>query len=279
MQLEIIKFVGYSLLIVLISKYILAAYLRKLAEALDLKAKNIGNVSGIATSVPELLTITTSTLRGLAEASVYNVLSSNIINILQYLGSLVLNKNIKKLKNNAVKTDFILAILTIIIPVALMMLKIELNIFMVPIFILLHIFFRYLDNNAHKVYLSKEDKKIENEIETERKGIKENQRKAMRYIIILLITGVVLFIISELLGNTLDILCKILNIPEVIIGILLGIITSMPELITFFEAQKHGKKQNEEMLGVIEATNNLLTSNMFNLFIVQTIGIMLITLM
>ena len=64
----------------LISKYILVSTLRKLAEALNLKAKTVGDIAGYATSVPELLTITTSSLRGLTGASVYNILSSNVIN-------------------------------------------------------------------------------------------------------------------------------------------------------------------------------------------------------
>ena len=82
--------------------------------------------------------------------------------------------------------------------------------------------------------------------------------------------------IGDALGNTLENLCNMFNISQTIIGILLGFITSIPELITFFEAQKHYKKQNtDEILGVIEATNNMLTSNMLNLFIIQSIGILI----
>lgn len=65
MLFEIIKFILYSIVIVIISKYVLVEALRKLAENLKLKAKTIGNVAGFATSVPELLTISTSSLRGL----------------------------------------------------------------------------------------------------------------------------------------------------------------------------------------------------------------------
>ena len=103
MFIEIIKFIVYSGLIVLISKYILVTTLRKLAEALNLKPKTVGDVSGYATSVPELLTITTSSLRGLTGASVYNILSSNVINLIQYLGAILLNKNISKLFKKAVE--------------------------------------------------------------------------------------------------------------------------------------------------------------------------------
>ena len=63
--LEIIKFIIYSGLIVVISKYVLVKTLRALAEYLDFKAKTVGGIAGVATSVPEFLTVTTSSVRGL----------------------------------------------------------------------------------------------------------------------------------------------------------------------------------------------------------------------
>lgn len=68
MLLEIIRFLVYSGLIVVISKYILVKTLRNLAENLDLKAKTVGEIAGTATSVPEFLTITTSSIKGLARS-------------------------------------------------------------------------------------------------------------------------------------------------------------------------------------------------------------------
>lgn len=278
MLLEIIKFIIYSGLIVLISKYILVSTLRKLAESLNLKAKTVGDVAGYATSVPEFLTITTSSLRGLSGASIYNILSSNVINLIQYLGAISINKNGQKLRNKAIKTDLILVIITIIIPVILLKLNIELNLVIVPAFIILYVFFRFLNNNVHKLYLQKEDKEIEKEIEKEKKWEKGNRNKTIKYCIILVFTGILLFIIGELLGDTLEQLCNLFNVSEVIIGILLGFMTSLPELITFFESQKHHKKAEDSMLGVVEATNNLLTSNILNLFAIQTIGILIISI-
>ena len=136
---ELIKFIIYSGLIVLLSKYILVKTLRSLAENLKLKPKTVGDIAGYATSVPELLTITASSLRGLTGASVYNILSSNVINLIQYIGSIMLNKNNKAYKNKAIRIDIVLVLLTIAIPVILMWLEIELSIKIVPIFILLYI--------------------------------------------------------------------------------------------------------------------------------------------
>ena len=94
---------------------------------------------------------------------------------------------------------------------------------------------------------------------------------------ILIGAGILLYVVAELLGDTLYQLCYKLNISQTVIGILLGFITSIPELITFFEAQKHyKKKKQDEILGVVEATNNLLTSNLLNLFIIQSIGILIL---
>ena len=105
---EIIQFIFFSGLIVIISKNILVKTLRNLAENLNLKPKTVGDIAGIATSVPELLTISASSFNGLLGASIYNVLSSNVINFIQYDAAIMLNKNQKALKNKAIKIDIIL---------------------------------------------------------------------------------------------------------------------------------------------------------------------------
>lgn len=293
--LEIVQFVVYSGLIVLISKYILVRALRSLAEKLNLKPKTVGDIAGVATSVPELLTIGVASIKGLLGASIYNVLSSNIINLIQYAGAIALNKNQKALKNKAIKADIILVIITIILPLLFSSIKSEFQLAMVPLLIFLYIGCKKINNDTHKLYLNeeeinKENTKISTETDTEgninfgkniniKKGANlVNKPKILKDIVILIITGVLLFFIGDLLGDTLDTLCRMFNVPEVVIGIVLGFVTSIPELITFFEAQRHHKNSQNDMLGVIEATNNLLMSNMMNLFVIQSIGIILFSI-
>lgn len=279
MFLEVIKFILYSGLIVLISKYILVVTLRKLAENLNLKPKTVGNIAGYATSMPELLTISVSSINGLMNTSIVNILSSNIINLIQYMASIFFNQNRKAFSNKAIKIDIFLVVITIMIPLVLIWKNIEMNLFIVPAFFILYVLFRYLNNNAHKLYLEKEDEEIEKQIEEEEKKEKGNTRKTILYISILIATGILLYGIGELLGDTLNNLCNQFNISQTIIGMLLGFITSIPELITFLEAQKHYKVQKDnDMLGVVEATNNLLTSNVLNLFIIQSVGIIIYNL-
>ena len=107
---EIMQFAVYTGLIVIISKYVLVKTLRNLAENLKLKPKTVGNVAGIATSVPELLTICASSYSGLVSASIYNVLSSNIINLIQYYAAIILNKNQSSLKNQAIKIQIVVIV-------------------------------------------------------------------------------------------------------------------------------------------------------------------------
>ena len=276
MIIEFLKFIIYSAAIVLISKYILVVTLRKLAESLSLKPKTVGNIAGIATSMPELLTIAFSSFNGLVTTSIINVLSSNVINVVQYSMAILLNKNQNLLKNKAIIADIILVIITILIPLILVLGNVEMSVNLVPVFAVLYIMFLIINNKVHEKYLKKEDEKIEYEIEKEEQSELKNRNKLALYILLLIITGILLFVVGNLLGNTLESLCNRFGISQTIIGILLGFITSIPELITFFESQRHYKKdESDNLLGVVEATNNLFTSNIINLFVIQTIGILI----
>lgn len=278
MILEIVKFLIYSFLIVVISKYILVKLLRKLSEALNLSAKAVGNIAGVATSIPELLTVSFSAFAGLVGTSIYNIISSNVINFIQYIASIFISKNQNQFKNKAIKIDLFLVMLTILIPVFLLVIKIEFSFSIVPIFVLLFLLFYFINYNVHKLYLKKQDIKIEEEIEKEKKWVKGKTKVILKYSIYLFITSIALYIVGNALSVCLENLANFFKISEIILGIALGFITSIPELITFFESQKHyNKKQNEE-LGVIEATNNLLTSNILNLFAIQSIGIIIYSL-
>lgn len=280
--LELTKFVVLSLAIVGIAKYLLVPVLRKISQLLKLGAKASGNIAGFATSIPELLTVTFSASVGFIGASIYNILSSNVINLIQYIFSIYLNKNQKYIRNRAIKIDLFLVIITIIIPSGLIGFNIGLNTNTVIIFVLLMCLFYYINHNAHKLYLKKEGQEIlEEEIKKEKEENRfkrKSKKTVIVYWIYLILITFVLYMIGEFLRESLTNLSLVFGFPEVLLGILLGIITSIPELITFIEAQRKEKvKKSEEAnkLGVIEATNNLLTSNVLNLFLIQSIGILI----
>lgn len=282
MFIEFIKLAIYIILIIIISKYMLVKLLRNIAETLNLKAKTVGNIAGFATSIPELFTVTLASISGLASTSLYNIISSNVINLIQYLATVIINKNTKVLKNKALIIDLIIVLITIAIPLYMINANVKLGVPFAIFLVILFLFFYKINSNAHKLYLEKYDKEIVKEFELEYKKEIKNKKKnkllIIKYLIYLIIIGILLYFVGDKLSNNLENLCYIFNVPEYIIGIILGFGTSIPELITFFEAQRGEKNKEEEKLGVIEATNNLLMSNMFNLFIIQAVGIFLISI-
>ena len=272
--IEILKFILYSAIIIGVSKYILVTLLRNLAESLSLRPKIVGNIAGFATSVPELLTISLASISGLFSASIFNVISSNFINFVQYLFSIFINKNEKELNIKALRVDMLFVILTILLPIILVYFKIENNIMLVPIFLFLFYLFYKINAYMHHIHLNDLEKEIEKEVYEEEKWKRGKKELIIKYAIYLVLVGILLFFIGDLLSDTLKDLCNLFGVPEFLIGIVLGIATSIPELITFLESQKY-HKEKEKVHGVVEATNNLLTSNMLNLFIIQSIGILL----
>ena len=275
MLIEIGRFFIYSILIVVISKYMLVKALRKLAENLKLKPRTIGNIAGFATSIPELLTVTVSSFKGLMGTSLYNIISSNVINFIQYSISLIINKNYKVIKNKGIIIQNILVMITIIFPIILLKLENTLNMVIAFLLIVMYVIFYWISKKIHERYLSDEDVKIEEREKKQEEKEKYDNKQSFIYVGYILLAGILLYFIGNALGSVLENLSESFGVSEWILGVLLGMITSIPELVTFFEAQNHYKKEEDKLLGVIEATNNLLTSNMLNLFIIQAIGIII----
>lgn len=269
MLIEFIKLIGLTVIIVLIAKYVLVILLRRFAETLHLGAKAVGNIAGMTTSVPELLTVSFSALGGFLGTSLFNIVSSNSINIVLYMATILANKNGRYLKNKAIKIDLFMVGVTILIPIFMVIGNKEISIGIVPILLILFVIGYFMNYNAHKLYVTDAMQEEKNET----KNHNANGKHIAIYSILLIVTGTVLFIVGEGLHMVLENLTLHFQIPEFILGILLGVVTSIPELITFFESQRH--HQGNSQHGVIEATNNLLTSNLFNLCIIQSIGIII----
>jgi len=270
LAIQIIKFLIFAFLIVIISKYALAWTLRKIGDTLNLKSSTIGTLTGVATSTPELLSTCFTATVGLISTSIYNILSSNIINIFLYLFSVIINKNIKFLKNKVIIIDIVMAIITITIPLFLVINDIEMSFTIVPTFILLFILFTMINSYTHESFFKRKDRSL---IRFFRRFQKKNL-KVIQYFFLLALILFTLFICADLLTDSLKVICITFKVPELIMGALLGIISSIPELITFIESQRFYDKENAYD-GVVEATNNLFTSNVMNLFVIQTIAIVL----
>ena len=180
------------------------------------------------------------------------------------------------LKNKAIKVDLILVIVTILIPIVLILMGMHESTNLVPMFILLFLLFNYIDRSVNSMYNTKVEN-IKTSFIREKKNVMVY--KTLKYSIILFITMTFLFFIGNQFSGVLEQLCYNFGLPELFVGILLGVATSIPELIAFSESQHHYKLNQNNELGVIEATNNLLSSNLLCLFIIQSIGIIIYSFM
>ena len=197
MIIELVKFIICSILIVIIAKKILSNTLRKLAEIMRLKPKTVGYIAGISTSIPELLSVGIAGFSGLIDTGIFNILTSNIINFIEYLITIILNKNIKTIKNKAIILEIILVIITIVIPIVISNQNIDLNINIVYCFIGLYIIFYYINKYIHKRYLKTEDEIFIKEIQIE-ENVQE-KGKSKYYILTIIVSTVLLFFIGNVI--------------------------------------------------------------------------------
>jgi len=96
--------------------------------------------------------------------------------------------------------------------------------------------------------------------------------------ILLLSVGIITVIIAgRFLGTSAEILINALNTPPWLVGWLLGFITSIPEMASFFEIYRIEKKMGRSHLlhGTQEALDTLIASNMSNLGIILPVGILI----
>lgn len=271
--IEFIKFFLFAIIIVVISKYALVWTLRKIGDTLNLKSSTIGKITGVATSMPELLGSSFAATAGLIGTSIYNILSSNIINMFLYFFSVIINKNVKYLKEKTIIIDIVMSFITITIPVFLIINNVKMSFAIVPTFLLLLILFLMINSYTHENFYKRKDRSIIRFL----KRFQKKDLKVIKYFLYLIIIILVLFVCADQLTNSLENICLVFNVPELVMGTLLGFITSIPELITFIESQSYYSKENAYD-GVIEVTNNLFTSNVMNLFVIQTISIVLFIL-
>jgi len=155
--------------------------------------------------------------------SMFNIISSNVINFIQYIWSIRLNKNEKVIKKNrALKIELGIIIATIIIPIAMVIANIDAELKIVPIFILLFVMLYYLKTNAYKVYKINALSEIEErKIKEEKKWVKNKKEKEVLTWAQLIGTAILLYIIGNLLGKKLH---GLSHLPDNVWSILSGIL-------------------------------------------------------
>ncbi|MDC0307224.1 hypothetical protein OAL18_00380 [bacterium] len=238
----------------------------QIANAMSWSAKARGQVTGYATSVPELVCLVSAGLAGVWEAGLWNIASSNIINSGLMLCAVLFYKQFGELLNVRFIDEIGFASLAVLVPIFLMHFGMDQQWYLIPILFGFFVIYRFVDRKV-------------NRIPPETDGDSEPQEAAtgsLPFGIILGISALIAIAIAGMfLGDATANVVDQMGVSPEIAGWILGVVTSIPELVSFFAIYAASKRagKSQSLNDTQEALDNLTGSNMANVSIVYPIGL------
>jgi Ca2+/Na+ antiporter len=257
-----------SLLIMLLSaaaiiglvRFGLLAGLDQLAGALRWGAKLRGQATGYATSAPELVTLVAAGLAGVWDAGLWNIAASNLINVTLMASAVLFYGQLGDFANARFFDEIGFAALAVAAPLLLMQLELDSSWLVVPMMLGLFVVYQVVDRRVNP-------KAVEPAAET----VGNLPLGA-----ILVLTAVVLIAVAGFfLGGATEEVVNQLGIHPAITGWILGFVTSLPEMVTFFAIYSLARRRGTSHLGedTQEALDNLAASNMTNTGLAYPLGL------
>jgi len=253
---------GLGVLVVIITRFLMIAGLERLAEATSMRTKTRGQILGYATSTPELVGTVSTAYHGLLGAGLWNVAASNIINLSLFAIAAFRYRRARAVARVKFLDEMGFALGAIVLPVLLVW-KGEWAASPWAAMGLFVYFALYLilDPLLNPIPKGDDD------------GKKPTDWRQAGMGIALLVVGILGIVYTgNALGVVADRVVNAMGIPEMAIGWLLGVITSLPELTTFFAVFSVGRK-GEDDTDVQQNLDNLAASNMSNVGLIYPIGI------
>jgi Ca2+/Na+ antiporter len=250
-------------------KYLLISGIGNISAVFKLSSKTRGQIIGYATSIPEFTVLVAGAFAGVFSAGLWNIVSSNIINCVLFLITVVAYRQQLDLKSKWFTDEIIFGALSLAVPILLLSLNLEVGFAMASGLIFFFVVYRICDKLINQ------------------KGIPaplpegaENGTlfKGLLY----LVSGVVVILIAgRYLSISAGSLVIIFNIPAWAIGWILGFISSVSELTSFIEIYKihEPKRRKGYIKDTQEAIDALVTSNISNVGLILPIGIIIYLLM
>jgi Ca2+/Na+ antiporter len=249
--------------IILCVKFGLLRGIDQVANAMQWSAKARGQVTGYATSVPEFVCLVSAGLAGVWEAGLWNIASSNIINVGLMLLAAFSYRQFGELLNARFMDEIGFAALAVAVPVVLMQAGMDTQWYLVPILLGFFVVYRVVDTRINRP--DKDEKKPQEAVGNLSLGLTVG------------ITALIAIAIAGMfLGNATAAVVEQLGVHPAIAGWILGVVTSIPEMVSFFAiyaaARREGKLR--DLNDTQEALDNLTGSNMANVGIVYPMGLL-----
>jgi Ca2+/Na+ antiporter len=267
------QFLLFTVLIVVVARVLLYQPAKNITEILGMDHRKAGQLLGYLTSSPELIATLFIAVNGLMVTVAYNVLSSNVINVFLALGAAAYYRHIRDLTGPGFRREHLILIASIAIPVLLLVTGQVGNIVMAPVFLVLYVLYllaiRHITSDSptpvqyHEVLPHAERSH----------RLSRRTRLAINGGLIV-ISLVALYLLGDGLGTVIVDLGENYGIPPIVIGGIVGVVTSLPELTTFF-ASYAAHRETRVNRGSEEVMHNLLASNAANLLLIQNLGLIL----
>ena len=238
-----------------------------LCVTLHLSTKTKGQVIGYATSIPEFVVVISSAFAGVFDAGFWNIAASNIINCVLFVSAVAAYRQQLDLLNIAFADEIVFCVLSVLIPLAMFKIQVELTISVA--FGLLICFAVY---KAADRWANPKPERHEEGGETPRSTAKGAAG---------LLCGVALILVAgKFMGAKARVLIVSVGTPAWLIGWILGLITSLPELTSFFEIYRLSKKSGrlDLLQDTQEGLDALVASNMSNLGVILPVGMIVFCL-
>jgi Ca2+/Na+ antiporter len=238
----------------------LLAGLGQLAGALGWGAKLRGQATGYATSAPELVTLVAAGLAGVWEVGLWNIAASNLINIALMASAALFYGQLGDFTRARFLDEAGFAVLAVAAPLALMQLELDTNWLVVPLLLCLFLVYRVVDRRVNPKAFEPATQTVGN----------------LPLGAILVLTAVVLIVVAGFfLGGATEQVVNQLGIHPAVAGWILGFVTSLPEMVTFYAIYSAARRQGTSHLGedTQEALDNLAASNMSNTGLVYPLGL------
>ena len=242
-------------------RYLVIRGIDTLCCILRLPPKTRGQIIGYATSMPEFVVVLSAAFSGVFEAGLWNIASSNIINCVLFASGVLVYRQHRELKRKRFIDEIVFVVLSVAAPLAMFRLQLDMSLGLAAGLIAFFAVYKVADRFVNP---QGEVAEVPPPAETH----------LGRGIAALVLGIIVVIVAGRFLGSSAAMLVDGLGVPAWAVGWILGFVTSIPELTSFFEiyrlAKVRGQLDGED--DTQEAFDALVASNMSNLGIILPLG-------
>ena len=275
--LELLLSIGFTIAVV---RLLVINGLDRLAQVLKWSAKTKGQILGYATSLPELVAVLATALNGRESLAggFWNIASSNVINLILFLAAVAFYLRHWELLNPRFIEEISFCGFSVLLPLVLAATGVNPSLILSLVLLSCFLGYQLLDHNLAELQ-GKRGQEANARASNVAEGVAteqapQNQETGMA-VALLLMGTMALAIAGHRLGNSAELLIEAIHLPAWLVGCCLGLVTSLPELTSFFELYGRSTGQGESRrLDATQANlDTLVSSNMANIGFIYPLGL------